>query len=35
MARLFSDGLFNAYLVDMWTASAYLSPGIASALIRQ
>jgi ribosomal protein S18 acetylase RimI-like enzyme len=35
MARLLSDGVCNAYLVDVWTASAYRRRGIASAMIRQ
>jgi len=35
MARLISDGVCNAYLVDVWTASAYRRRGIASAMIRQ
>jgi ribosomal protein S18 acetylase RimI-like enzyme len=35
MARLLSDGVCNAYLVDVWTASAYGRRGIASAMIRQ
>jgi ribosomal protein S18 acetylase RimI-like enzyme len=35
MARLLSDGVCNAYLVDVWTASAYRRRGIASALIRR
>jgi ribosomal protein S18 acetylase RimI-like enzyme len=34
MARLLSDGVCNAYLVDVWTASAYRRRGIASAVIR-
>jgi ribosomal protein S18 acetylase RimI-like enzyme len=34
MARLLSDGVCNAYLVDVWTASAFRRQGIASALIR-
>jgi len=35
MARLLSDGVCNAYLVDVWTASAYRRRGIASAMIRR
>jgi ribosomal protein S18 acetylase RimI-like enzyme len=35
MARLLSDGVCNAYLLDVWTASAYRMQGIASAMIRQ
>ena len=34
MARLLSDGVCNAYLVDVWTLSAYRRQGIASALVR-
>lgn len=34
MARLLSDGVCNAYLLDVWTASAYRMQGIASAMIR-
>jgi ribosomal protein S18 acetylase RimI-like enzyme len=34
MARLLSDGVCNAYLVDVWTASEYRRQGIASAMIR-
>jgi ribosomal protein S18 acetylase RimI-like enzyme len=35
MARLLSDGVCNAYLVDVWTSSGYRRQGIASALIRR
>jgi ribosomal protein S18 acetylase RimI-like enzyme len=35
MARLLSDGVCNAYLVDVWTASAYRRRGIASAMVRR
>ena len=35
MARLLSDGVCNAYLVDVWTASAYRRQGIASEMIRR
>jgi predicted GNAT family acetyltransferase len=35
MARLLSDGVCNAYLVDVWTSSAYRRRGIASALVRK
>jgi ribosomal protein S18 acetylase RimI-like enzyme len=35
MARLLSDGVCNAYLVDVWTASRYRRRGIASAMIRR
>jgi ribosomal protein S18 acetylase RimI-like enzyme len=34
MARLLSDGVCNAYLVDVWTASSHRRQGIASAMIR-
>lgn len=33
MARLLSDGVCNAYLLDVWTASDYRRQGIASAMI--
>ena len=33
MARLLSDGVCNAYLLDVWTASAYRRRGIASAMV--
>jgi predicted GNAT family acetyltransferase len=33
MARLLSDGVCNAYLVDVWTQTAYRRRGIASAMI--
>ncbi len=35
MARLLSDGVCNAYLVDVWTASAYRRQGIATAMIER
>jgi predicted GNAT family acetyltransferase len=35
MARLLSDGVCNAYLIDVWTHSAYRRQGIASAMVRQ
>jgi ribosomal protein S18 acetylase RimI-like enzyme len=35
MARLLSDGVCNAYLLDVWTASAYRRRGIASALVER
>lgn len=35
MARLLSDGVCNAYLLDVWTASAYRRRGIASAMVEQ
>lgn len=34
MARLVPDGVCNAFLVDVWTESAYRRQGIASAMIR-
>ena len=34
MARLLSDGVCNAYLVDVWTASSHRRQGIASAMIQ-
>ena len=34
MARLLSDGVSNAYLVDVWTASTHRRQGIASEMIR-
>jgi ribosomal protein S18 acetylase RimI-like enzyme len=34
MARLLSDGVCNAYLVDVWTMSAYRRRGIGSTLVR-
>jgi ribosomal protein S18 acetylase RimI-like enzyme len=34
MARLLSDGVCNAYLLDVWTASSYRRQGTASAMIR-
>src|SRR5512145_3065154 len=34
MARMLSDGVCNAYIVDVWTASPYRRRGIASALVR-
>ena len=34
MARLLSDGVGNAYLIDVWTQSGYRRQGIASTLIR-
>jgi len=33
-ARLLSDGVCNAYLVDVWTSSAYRRQGIATAMLR-
>ena len=34
MARLLSDGVCNAYLVDVWTASSHRRQGIATTLVR-
>ena len=34
LARLLSDGVCNAYLLDVWTASAYRREGIASSMMR-
>jgi GNAT superfamily N-acetyltransferase len=34
MARLLSDGVCNAYLLDVWTASPYRRKGIGSAMVR-
>ncbi len=34
MSRLLSDGVCNAYLVDVWTMSSYRREGIASAMVR-
>ena len=34
MARLLSDGVCNAYLVDVWTMRSYRRQGIASSMIR-
>ncbi|MES1247613.1 MAG: GNAT family N-acetyltransferase [Actinomycetota bacterium] len=34
MARLLSDGVCNAYLVDVWTHSGYRRQGIATRLVR-
>jgi ribosomal protein S18 acetylase RimI-like enzyme len=33
MARLLSDGVSNAYLVDVWTASSHRRQGIASKMM--
>src|SRR5258707_6650083 len=35
MARLLSDGVCNAYLLDVWTLSAYRRRGIASGMVKQ
>ena len=34
MARLLSDGVCNAYLVDVWTASSHRRRGVATAMMR-
>jgi ribosomal protein S18 acetylase RimI-like enzyme len=34
MARLLSDGVCNAYLLDVWAASSHRRRGIGSALVR-
>ena len=34
MARLLSDGVCNAYLLDVWTQSGYRRQGVGSALVR-
>jgi ribosomal protein S18 acetylase RimI-like enzyme len=34
MARMLSDGVCNAYVVDVWTASTYRRRGIASSMMR-
>lgn len=34
MARMLTDGVCNAYVVDVWTHSAYRRQGIASTLMR-
>ena len=34
MARLLSDGVCNAYLLDVWTEAPYRRRGIATAMIR-
>jgi ribosomal protein S18 acetylase RimI-like enzyme len=34
MARMLTDGVCNAYVVDVWTRSAYRRQGIASTLMR-
>ena len=35
MARLLSDGVCNAYLVDVWTLSSHRNRGIASEMVRR
>ncbi len=34
MARLLSDGVCNAYLLDVWTAKSHRRQGIASTMVR-
>ena len=34
MARLLSDGVCNAYLLDVWTESSHRRRGVASAMVR-
>ena len=34
MARLLSNGVCNAYLLDVWTATAYRRQGVGSAMVR-
>jgi GNAT superfamily N-acetyltransferase len=34
MARLLSDGVCNAYLLDVWTASSHRRQGVASSMVR-
>jgi predicted GNAT family acetyltransferase len=34
MARLLSDGVCNAYLVDVWTVSSHRRQGIGAAMVR-
>jgi len=34
MARLLSDGVCNAYLIDVWTSSEHRHQGIASRMVR-
>ncbi len=34
MARLISDGVSNAFVVDVWTMSAYRRQGVGSRMIR-
>jgi len=35
LARLLSDGVCNAYLVDVWTASSHRRRGVATALVTE
>ena len=34
MARMLSDGVCNAYLLDVWTASTHRRRGVGSAMVR-
>ncbi len=34
MARLLSDGVCNAYLLDVWTMSSHRRQGVASSMVR-
>jgi predicted GNAT family acetyltransferase len=34
MARLLTDGVCNAYLIDVWTFTPYRRQGVASTLVR-
>jgi GNAT superfamily N-acetyltransferase len=35
MARLLSDGVCNAYLLDVWTASPHRRRGVATSMVRR
>ena len=35
MARLLSDGVCNAYLLDVWTDSAHRREGVATAMVQR
>jgi predicted GNAT family acetyltransferase len=35
MARLLSDGVCNAYLLDVWTMSGYRRQGVGTTMVRQ
>jgi ribosomal protein S18 acetylase RimI-like enzyme len=35
LARLLSDGVCNAYLLDVWTQSGYRRRGVASRMVRR
>ncbi|HUZ44683.1 MAG TPA: GNAT family N-acetyltransferase [Acidimicrobiales bacterium] len=35
LARLLSDGVCNAYLVDVWTASSHRRRGVATAMVTE